>query len=86
MSLYLLSLLLLPDLHHISSQYASTLLNKPHNRTPKTLRDLLSGAPPDAIDLLEKLMVFNPDKRLTAEQALRHPYVARWVWDGLFGC
>ena len=64
----------------MSSQYASTLLNKPHNtRTPKTLRDLLVGAPPDAIDLLEKLMVFNPDKRLTAEQALRHPYVARCV-------
>lgn len=68
-------------MHHVSSQYASTLLNKPHGgRTPKTLRDLLTGAPPDAIDLLEKLMVFNPDKRLTAEQALRHPYVARWVW------
>ncbi|XP_050686419.1 extracellular signal-regulated kinase 2-like [Eriocheir sinensis] len=67
------------DLHHVSSQYASTLLNKPHGgRAPKTLRDLLTGAPPDAIDLLEKLMVFNPDKRLTAEQALRHPYVARF--------
>ncbi|KAK8396499.1 hypothetical protein O3P69_005503 [Scylla paramamosain] len=67
------------DLHQVSSQYASSLLNKPHStRTPKTLRDLLVGAPPDAIDLLEKLMVFNPDKRLTAEQALRHPYVARF--------
>ncbi|KAG0726256.1 Mitogen-activated protein kinase 15 [Chionoecetes opilio] len=71
------------DLHHVSSQYASSLLNKPlcsgTSKGPaKTLRDLLAGAPTDAIDLLEKLMVFNPDKRLTAEQALRHPYVARF--------
>ena len=29
-----------------------------------------------AIDLLLKLLVFNPKKRLTAEQALEHPYVA----------
>ena len=28
-----------------------------------------------AIELLEKLLVFNPEKRLTAEQALDHPYL-----------
>ncbi len=27
---------------------------------------------------LSKLLVFNPHKRLTAEQALRHPYVAQF--------
>lgn len=67
------------DLHLVSSQYASTLLSKPHGgRTPKPLKDVLAGAPNDAIDLIEKLLVFSPDKRLTAEQALKHPYVARF--------
>lgn len=62
----------------MSSQYASTLLSKPHGgRTPKPLREILAGAPSDAIDLIEKLLVFSPDKRLTAEQALKHAYVAR---------
>ncbi|TNN61431.1 Mitogen-activated protein kinase 15 [Liparis tanakae] len=43
------------------------------------LEDLLQpSAPPDALDLLKALLVFNPDKRLTAEQALQHPYVARF--------
>lgn len=39
------------------------------------LRTLLASAPADAVDLLEKLLVLNPHKRLTAEQALEHPYV-----------
>ncbi|RLV88673.1 hypothetical protein DV515_00015409 [Chloebia gouldiae] len=37
-----------------------------------------SSTPLPALDLLKKLLVFNPDKRLTAEQALQHPYVSRF--------
>lgn len=29
----------------------------------------------DALDLLKKLLVFNPNQRLTAEEALQHPYM-----------
>ena len=32
----------------------------------------------DAVDLLQKLLVFDPAKRLTAAEALRHPYVANF--------
>ena len=28
-----------------------------------------------ALDLLEKLLAFNPVKRITVEEALRHPYL-----------
>ena len=44
----------------------------------KNLEEVIPNAPPDGIDLLKKLLQFNPDKRLTAEQALRHPFVARF--------
>ncbi|GJQ66532.1 hypothetical protein Trydic_g4517 [Trypoxylus dichotomus] len=43
------------------------------------LRTLIgSDISSDAIDLLNKLLVFNPNKRLTAEQALSHAYVSKF--------
>jgi len=42
-----------------------------------SLKELLQHAPPDGIDLVCKLLVFNPHKRLTAAQALEHSYVQR---------
>ena len=32
----------------------------------------------DALDLLRRLLVFNPARRLSAEEALAHPYVAQF--------
>lgn len=37
---------------------------------------MFAGGTEDAIDLLKKLLVFNPKNRLTVEEALKHPYVA----------
>ena len=44
-------------------------------RTP--LADMLPSGSPDAIDLASKLLHFNPDKRMTARDALKHPFVVR---------
>jgi renal tumor antigen len=35
---------------------------------------LLPHASPDALDLMTKLLIYNPDDRASAKQALRHPY------------
>lgn len=63
------------DIQSLCSGYASTLLEKSMMVPKQPLRTLLAAAPADAVDLLEKLLVLNPHKRLTAEQALEHPYV-----------
>lgn len=36
---------------------------------------LFPNANPSAVDLLEKLLTFNPTKRITVEEALKHPYL-----------
>ena len=33
---------------------------------------------PDAIDLLKKMLVFDPDKRISIEDALKHPYMSKY--------
>lgn len=49
-------------------------------RSPRQTLDALlpANTPPDALDLIRRLLVFAPDKRLSAAQALRHPYVQRF--------
>jgi serine/threonine protein kinase len=37
---------------------------------------LFKGANPDAIDLLKKLLTFDPKKRITIEDALAHAYMS----------
>lgn len=66
------------DVESIKSTYGASVLDKAAIRPRKPIEDLIPDAPADAIDLLKKLLHFNPDKRLTAEQALKHPYVERF--------
>uniref|UniRef100_A0A3B3QGG0 Mitogen-activated protein kinase 15 n=1 Tax=Paramormyrops kingsleyae TaxID=1676925 RepID=A0A3B3QGG0_9TELE len=67
------------DVCSIKSEYGSSVIQRMLLRPQVPLEDMLpSSVPPDALDLLKHLLVFNPDKRMTAEQALRHPYVSRF--------
>jgi len=70
------------DIADVDSPYAATMLQ---SLSPSTASDKSAdqrwaakfpNAQPDALDLLKKLLVFNPKKRLSAKEALEHPYVA----------
>ena len=58
------------DIDAINSPLAQTMLESLPPTKGKRLRDMFPTAIDDAIDLLKNLLQFNPNKRLTAEQAL----------------
>jgi p38 MAP kinase len=45
-------------------------------REPVPLSERFENVEPEAVDLLEKMLVFDPKKRITAAEALSHPYLA----------
>lgn len=67
------------DLVSVSAGYGTNLLEKTPNAPRRSLKDLLPEVPEKALDLISNLIVFNPNHRLTAVEALEHPYVAEYI-------
>ena len=66
------------DIEAIQSPFAATMLESMRAPDTPRLEATFPAASPDALDLMSKLMHFNPDKRISAEDALRHPFCAQF--------
>ncbi|GLE02382.1 hypothetical protein PINS_up011220 [Pythium insidiosum] len=65
------------DTAFVKNAKARRFLTKLAISKPKKWRDVLSDdVNPLAIDLLRQMLVFNPEKRISVDAALRHPYLA----------
>jgi mitogen-activated protein kinase 15 len=68
------------DVDAIESKFAATMLRGTKTPPQKDLTVWMSRdkvpAPEEAVDLVRKLMLFNPKKRPTIDEALKHPYMA----------
>ena len=74
----ILNLLGTPDeeyIQSISSVKAKEKILKFAQRQGKDFAEVFPEANPEALDLLRKLLVFCPEKRIGVEEALEHPYL-----------
>ena len=63
------------DIKNIDSPFAGIMLADVKQPQPTSLSEMFPTASAEALDLLRLLLLFNPKRRLTVEQGLRHPYV-----------
>ncbi|XP_039265837.2 extracellular signal-regulated kinase 2-like [Styela clava] len=66
------------EIDSIKSEYGHSILERASLRPKRPLEDMLPGISNDAMDLLKSLLVFDPEKRPSARECLKHPYVSRF--------
>jgi serine/threonine protein kinase len=64
------------DMNFLTSQYARRYITSLPPKKRVSFAELYPDANPHAIDLLERLLLFNPHRRLSVCEALEHPYFA----------
>jgi mitogen-activated protein kinase 1/3 len=64
------------DQEFITDQKAAAYIKAFPKKTPKDLQIFYPSSPPAGVDLLRELLTFNPNKRMSLDQALEHPYFA----------
>jgi len=62
------------DVEASNSKFAAPMLQSLPKYEKKSIASLMT-ATPEAIDMVEKMLTFNPLSRMTVQQALEHPYM-----------
>nr|6V6A_A Chain A, Mitogen-activated protein kinase [Toxoplasma gondii RH]6V6A_C Chain C, Mitogen-activated protein kinase [Toxoplasma gondii RH] len=66
------------DVDAVKSPFAATMMESLPLGKVKNFKDAFPNASPEALDLLKQLLQFNPNKRISAEKGLEHPYVRQF--------
>lgn len=65
------------DLGYVRSENAKKYLEQLPRFPRVPLAEKFPNLPPLAVDIVEKMLAYDPSKRITAEEALAHPYLAQ---------
>ncbi|ESN98807.1 hypothetical protein HELRODRAFT_66928, partial [Helobdella robusta] len=69
------------DIESMQSDYGATV-TEATSIVYRSLEELFPARDEDGFHMLKNLLQFNPDKRLTSDQALKHPYVFKFHKSG----
>lgn len=65
------------DLRDCTNTKARDFMNSLPKKPGIPFSNIFKNSPPEAIDLVAKMLTWDPTKRITVEQALEHPFVAK---------
>jgi mitogen-activated protein kinase 15 len=66
------------DIEAVKSPYAATMLDQLTSTRGRRLSEMFPSASKEALDLMKCCLQFNPNKRISAKDGLRHPYVVQF--------
>lgn len=72
----------LEDIESLKSDLAKSMIDTITNIKYKTPKEWFPYCSDEMLDLVVGLLQFNPSKRLTTEQLLKHPYVRQFAGKG----
>lgn len=64
------------EINNINSEKFREMIRNVPARPPKKFSKIFLNASSEAIDLLKKMLVFDPAKRITVAEALAHPFLS----------
>lgn len=70
------------DIDALKSDLARSMIDTVSNIKYRTPKEWFPGCSEEMIDLVVCLLQFNPSKRLTADELLKHPYLKQFVGKG----
>lgn len=66
------------DLEHMNVSFANEILPNLKGKKIRSFGQLFENCPSEAVDLLRRLLVYNPTKRPDVVEVLAHPYFSRF--------
>lgn len=63
------------DIESIDSPLAANIISSSNIPKKKSYTQMFPAGSEEALDLIKRLLVFNPNNRATAREALAHPYL-----------
>ena len=66
------------DIESIRSPFAVTMLESLPATKQRTWTEMFPMASPEALDFMQRLLQFNPTRRINVVEGLRHPYVRQF--------
>lgn len=60
---------------HISNEYALKYIESLPKKPKVPLNQIFSSVPDEALELLDRMLDLNPERRITVDEALKHPFL-----------